>query len=150
MVEELSQISLIVPMLKVPFAIAHSEKGKERLKDLGIDKVDNAESVEKFNKGEVKVLIGTSCIATGVNIYPCHNTINWRGGASPIKTKQGAVGRSVRHGHSNPWASKCLEKLKSTIWDFDIEDNFTLSRHLEARMESYKESGTEIKYVRIK
>lgn len=150
LVEELSQISMIVPLLKVPFAIAHSEKNKTRLEDLGIDKVDNAKSVEKFNKGEVKVLIGTSCIATGVNIYPCHNTINWRGGASPIKTKQGGVGRSVRHGHSNPWASKCLEKTKCTIWDFDIEDNFTLSRHLEARMESYRESGTEIKYVRIK
>jgi len=150
LVEELSQISMLVPLMKVPFAIAHSEKGKERLAELGIDKVNNAESVEKFNKGEVKVLIGTSCIATGTNIFPCHNVVNWVGGASPIKTKQGSVGRAVRHGHSNPWASKCYEKIKATIWDFDVESNYTLTRHLEARMECYKESGTEIKYIRLK
>jgi superfamily II DNA or RNA helicase len=150
LVEELSQISMLVKMLKVPFAIAHSEKKKERLAELGIDKVDNAESVEKFNKGEVKVLVGTSCIATGTNIFPCHNVINWVGGSSPIKTKQGSVGRSVRHGHSNPWAAKCFPKDKATIWDFDIEDNFTMGRHLESRLECYKESGTEIKYIRLK
>ena len=151
LVEELSQISMLVPMLKAPFAIAHSEKRKERLEELGIDKVDNAESVEKFNKGEVKILVGTSCIATGTNIYPCHNVINFCGGASPIKTKQGSVGRAVRWGHSNPWASKCMEKKFCTIFDFDIEDCFTMSRHLEARMECYRESGEGlIKYIRLK
>ena len=150
LVSELSQIAMVVPMLKVPFAIAHSEKKKERLAELGLEKVDNAESVEKFNKNEAQVLIGTSCIATGTNIFPCHNVVNWVGGSSPIRTKQGAVGRAVRFGHSNPWASKCLPKDKATIWDFDIEDQFTMSRHLESRMECYKESGTEIKYVRLK
>ncbi len=150
LVEELSQISMLAPLLKVPFVIAHSEKRKDRLAELGLEKVDNAKSVESFNKGEAKVIIGTSCIATGVNIFPCHNVINWVGGASPIKTKQGAVGRAVRHGHSNPWASKCALKDKATIYDFDIEDNFVMSRHLEARLECYKESGTEIKYIRLK
>jgi superfamily II DNA or RNA helicase len=151
LVEELSQISMLIPLLKVPFAIAHSEKRKERLEELGIYKVDNAESVEKFNKGEVKILIGTSCIATGTNIFPCHNVISWVGGSSPIKTKQGSVGRGVRWGHHNPWAAKCLEKNSCTIFDFDIEDNFTLSRHLEARMECYRESGEGlIKYIRLK
>jgi superfamily II DNA or RNA helicase len=151
LVEELSQISMLAPMLTVPYAIAHSEKRKERLEFLGLGKVDNKESVEKFNKGEVKVLIGTSCIATGTNIFPCHNVINWVGGSSPIKTKQGAVGRSVRHGRSNPWAAKCLEKNSCTIWDFDIDDNFVMSRHLESRLSCYKESGDGlIKYVRLK
>jgi superfamily II DNA or RNA helicase len=151
LVSELSQIAMIAPLLKVPFAIAHSEKGKERLLDLSLDKVDNAESVEKFNKNEVKVLVGTSAISTGTNIFPCHNVINWVGGSSPIKTKQGAVGRGVRFGKSNPWASQCLPKDKATIWDFDIEGNYTMSRHLEARIESYKESGEGlIKYIRLK
>lgn len=151
LVSELSQISMIVPMLKVPFAIAHSEKGKDRLLDLKIDKVDNRESVEKFNRGEVKVLIGTSCIATGTNIFPCHNVVNWVGGSSPIRTKQGAVGRAVRFGKSNPWADKCLPKNHATIWDFDIEDNQTLQRHLESRMECYQDSGKDlIKYIRLK
>ncbi len=150
LVSELSQIAMLVPLLKVPFAIAHSEKNKERLLELGLDKVDNAESVEKFNKNEAKVLIGTSCVATGTNIFPCHSVVNWVGGSSPIKTKQGAVGRAVRHGASNPWADKCLPKEKSTIYDFDIQNENTMQRHLEARLECYKESGTEIRYVRLK
>jgi superfamily II DNA or RNA helicase len=151
LVSELSQIAMIVPLLKTTFSIAHSEKGKERLLELGLDKVDNAESVEKFNKNEAKVLVGTSCIATGTNIYPCHNVINWVGGSSPIRVKQGAVGRAVRFGRSNPWASKCLPKEHATIWDFDIEGVYTMQRHLESRMECYNESGPGlIKYVRLK
>jgi superfamily II DNA or RNA helicase len=150
LVEELSQISMLVPLLKVPFAIAHSEKRKERLEELGIEKVNNSESVQKFNKGEALVLIGTSSISTGVNIFPCHNVINWVGGSSPIRTKQGAVGRAVRHGHSNPWALKCSPKDKAVIWDFDIEGNYVLARQLESRIECYQDSGTAIKYVRLK
>ncbi len=151
LVTELAQISILAPLLTVPYAIAHSEKKKDRLEELGIEKVDNAESVEKFNKGEVKVLIGTDCIATGTNIYPCHNVINWVGGSSPIKTKQGAVGRAVRFGRSNPWAEKCLPKDKAIIYDFNVLDNYTMNKHLEARIESYLESGKDlIKYVRLK
>lgn len=150
LVEELSQISMLAPMLKVPFAIAHSEKRKERLEELKLEKVDNKESVEKFNKGEVKVLVGTSCIGTGTNIYACHNVVNWVGGSSPIRTKQGAVGRAVRFGKSNTWASKCLEKNMATIWDFDIQNNSVMERHLESRLECYRESGSEIKYVKLK
>jgi hypothetical protein len=77
--------------------------------------------------------------------------INFRGGSSPIRTKQGAVGRAVRHGHSNPWASKCTPKKSATIWDFNIIDNFTMARHLESRIECYLESGAGlIKYIRLK
>lgn len=152
LVEELSQLSMLVPLLKVPFAIAHSEKRKERLEELKLEKVDNEESVEKFNKGEVRVLAGTSCIATGTNMYHCHNVINWIGGASPIKVKQGPVGRGVRWGRSNPWAKNWLvEKNHMTLYDFDIEDNFTMSRHLESRIECYCDSGSGlIKYIRLK
>jgi superfamily II DNA or RNA helicase len=148
--EELKQLSMLAPLLTVPYALAHSEKNAARLAEMGLEKVDVSESIEKFNKNEVKVLIGTGCIHVGRNIFPTHNTFNWVGGASRIKTKQGSIGRSVRHGHSNPWAAKCVPKEKATIWDFDIEGVFTMSRHLESRMECYKESGTEIKYIRLK
>jgi superfamily II DNA or RNA helicase len=149
--EELSQLAMLAPLLKVPYALAHSEKKAERLAELGLEKVDVSESIEKFNKNEVKVLAGTSCLHVGVNIFPTHSTANWAGGASAIKTKQAAIGRSVRFGHSNPWASKCVPKDKAIIYDFDIENNFTMSRHLEARMECYQESGEGlIKYIRLK
>lgn len=150
LVEELEQISMLLPILRVPVAIAHSEKRKERLQELGIFKVDSDESVEKFNKAEALVLIGTSCIATGTNIYPTHNTINWQAGASEIKTRQGTVGRSVRLGKHNPWANKCVEKTKTIIWDFNVYDIDIMVRHLEDRISYYSESGTEIKYIKLK
>lgn len=149
--EELSQLAMIIPFLRVPYALAHSEKRPERLKELGLEKVDVAESIEKFNKNEAKILITTSCCHVGVNLYPTHATFNWFGGSSPIKTKQAAVGRSVRHGHSNPWASRCVAKDKAIIYDFDVENNVVMERHLEARIDSYNESGPNlIKYIRLK
>ena len=150
LVEELSQISMLTKLLKVPFAYAHSESKPERLKELGLEKVDTGESVEKFNKNEVKVLIGTSCISTGTNIYPMANTMNWVGGSSEIKTKQGAVGRSVRLGIQNPWKDKCLPKDKCTIWDFWAQDIYLMKKHLEDRVLYYRESGSEIKVIRLK
>jgi len=149
--EELNQLSMLVPLLTVPYALAHSEKNAVRLSELGLEKVDVAESIEKFNKNEVKVLITTSCCHVGVNLFPTHSTAAWIGGSSEIKTKQASIGRSIRHGHNNPWAAKCIPKDKSIIYDFDVIDNFTMARHLEARLAYYKESGENlIRYVRIK
>lgn len=150
LVEELSQISRLLPMLTVPAAIAHAETKPARLEELGLYKVKVAESVEKFNKGEVMVLIGTSCIATGTNIFPSHNTVNWVGGASEIKTKQGTVGRSVRLGSHNPWAAKCTPKVSCKIFDFDVFDISVMESHLESRIGYYEESGSEIRKIRLK
>ena len=52
LVEELTQLSMILPLLKVPYAYAHSESNKEKLEPLGLEKVDTDEAVEKFNKAE--------------------------------------------------------------------------------------------------
>lgn len=149
LVEELEQISMLIKLLKVPVAYAHSEKKPERLLELGLEKVDPDESVKKFNEGNAMVLVGTSCIATGTNIFPTHNTVNWAGGASEIRTKQGAVGRSVRLGSHNPWVNKCHPKTKATIWDFDVYDVYVMQRHLEERLSFYRESGTEIKFIKL-
>lgn len=153
LVEELSQIAMLLPLLRadnIPTAIAHSETKPERLKELGLEKVDNKESVEKFNKAEVLVLVGTSAIATGTNIFPTHWTVNWVGGASLIKTLQGSVGRSVRLHDQNPHKDLCVIKERAIIFDFDVEDIHVLSKHLEDRMSYYKKSDAPIKYVRIK
>ena len=152
LVEELGQVASLSRLLQaygIPTAIAHSEKRAARLAELGLTKVDRKESIEKFNKGEALVLIGTSCISTGTNIYPTHNTVNWQGGTSEIKTKQGAVGRSVRLGKSNPWADRCVPKDKAVIWDFNIRDVYIMGRHLEDRVGYYRESGSEVKYIRM-
>jgi superfamily II DNA or RNA helicase len=150
LVEELEQIAMLVSLLKAPYSVAHSEKKPERLLELGLLKVDTAESVEKFNKAEAMVLIGTSCIATGTNIYPVHNCVNWVAGASEIRTKQGAVGRSVRLGSQNPWASRCTVKNKVIIWDFEVFDIDLMVKHLETRLEYYRESGSPIVSINLK
>lgn len=150
LVEELSQLAMILPLLKVPTVIAHSESKKERLAELGLTKVDPAESVDKFNRGEAMALAGTSCIATGTNIFPTHNTFNWVGGASEIKTKQGTVGRSVRKHENNPYKDKCLVKEKASIWDFNVYDIEVMVKQLEDRISYYKDSGSDIKYIRLK
>lgn len=149
LVEELNQIAMLAKLLTVPFVYAHSEAKADRLAELGLTKVKPAESVEAFNRGEAKVLIGTSCIATGTNIFPVHSCINWVGGASEIKTKQGAVGRSVRHGIANPYAKNCVPKDKATIYDFEVSDIYLMVKHLEDRIEYYKDSGSEIKIVKL-
>jgi superfamily II DNA or RNA helicase len=147
LVDELPQIAMLSKLLSVPFAYAHSESKADRLAELGLVKVEPAESVEKFNKGEIMVLIGTSCISTGTNIYPTHNTVNWQGGSSEIKTKQGAVGRSVRKHGQNPFKDKVTPKEKALIWDFDVYDIYVLSKHLTERISYYQDSGTEIKRI---
>jgi superfamily II DNA or RNA helicase len=145
LVEELSQLSMLIPMLKVSYAYAHSESNKAKLIPLGLDKVDTDDSVERFNKGEAMVLVGTSCIATGTNIYPTHYTANWCGGGSEIRTKQGPVGRSVRKGNQNPYKNKCKPKTLARIFDFDVRDVYVLQRPLEQRVSYYADSGTEIR-----
>lgn len=149
LVEELSQIAMLTKLLKVPFAYAHSESKKERLEELGLTKVKPEESVEAFNRNEVKVLIGTSCIATGTNIYPMASTINWVGGTSEIKTKQGTVGRTVRLHNANPYKDKCKQVAIKHIYDFDVYDISLMHKHLKERLVFYEDSGSEIKLVKV-
>jgi len=161
LVEEIHQIALIAKFLEVPYAYAHGNTGnKSELSDLGLSKSNAEEAVEKFNKGEVKVLIGTSCISTGTNIYPTHNTCNWQGGSSEIKTKQGTIGRSVRHLKGSKYEKfHSIPKMKTKIYDVDVigvpaptnKDGSTgisdLKRQLIDRIDCYRDSGTQIRYI---
>lgn len=185
LVDELSQIVLLAPLLKVPYVLATSADDKINIvcTVLGLDKtkikktikdkpeklealinsmtdsqmamysmIKNSnpmEAVEKFNKGEAKVLIGTSCISTGTNIFPTHHTVNWQGGTSEIKTKQGAVGRSVRKLEISKFAEFHPPKKKSIIYDFYLKGVESMVRHLKTRINHYKASGTLIEWVGI-
>jgi superfamily II DNA or RNA helicase len=149
LVDELSQVSALAALMQVPFALAHAEVKKERLAELGIEKVNPSESVEKFNRGEVMVLIGTSCISTGTNIYNMTHTVNLQGGTSEIKTKQGAVGRSVRFAKANPFSNPHAPKSKTVIWDFDVDGMKILERHLAKRIEYYEQSGSKIAFLKL-
>ncbi len=142
LVDEIDQIYKLIPHLTIPFACATGESKK----DLG-ESTDPQESVEKFNRGEAKILIGTSCISTGTNIFPVHHLVNWQGGSSEIKTKQGAVGRSVRKLEGSGYEQFHVPKKKAIVWDIDIIGVDVMRRHLQERIAYYRDSGTDIKVV---
>ena len=151
LVEELGQIAMLNKLITVPFGYAHSETKKERLVELGLEKVDVQEQIDRFNRNEIKALAGTAAIHVGCNIFPMTITVNWVGGASEIKTRQAAIGRSIRLPQANPYSAKCGKKELVTIFDFDIQGNFVLERHLESRVACYMDSGDNlIKYIRLK
>jgi len=148
LVEELEQIAMLVNRLNVPYEYVHSAAKKDAAKfGLETKKVD--EAVEAFNRGEVKVLIGTSCIATGTNIYPCHNTINWVGGSSEVRTKQGAVGRSVRVLGNSQYKDLHKPKPFSKIYDFNVTNIPLMEKHLQKRVKMYRETNDNIKYIKV-
>lgn len=145
LVEELEQISMLQDLLKVPFAYVHSAD-KKKAAEFGLNKVDLQESVNKFNSGQVKVLIGTKAIATGTNLYATHNCINWMGGSSEIVTKQGAMGRSTRKLEISKYKHLHNPKPYSMIYDFRVRGVPMLEQQLIKRCSFYKESGGEIRY----
>jgi superfamily II DNA or RNA helicase len=132
LIDEVSQIDVIAPFLTVPYVTATGTG-------------DPSEAVKAFNEGKARVLIGTGCISTGTNIFPTHNTVNWQGGSSEIKTKQGAVGRSVRKLDGSKYESLHKPKEKSVIWDFSVQGVPVLEGHLEKRIGFYEDSGMPIR-----
>ena len=150
LVEETSQIARLVKKFKennIPVLYAHSDKSKKDLLKIGLEPVNNTEQVEKFNKGECAVLIGTSCIGTGTNIHSQNFTYNFQGGSSEVKTRQGAVGRSVRKLTGTEYEKFHPPKNKCIIFDFDVADSEKLKKMLEQRIECYKDSGTPIQFI---
>ena len=145
LVEELEQISILLDKINAPLGYAHSASKKEA-QISGLEAVNVDQSVEDFNSGKIRVLIGTSCISVGTNIYPCHNTINWVGGSSEVKTKQGAIGRSVRWLHNTKYANFHIPKEKCKIIDYNVQGKAAklMEKHLEMRLDMYKETGCEI------
>ena len=148
LVEELEQIRMLVDRLNVPFEYVHSASKADAARfGLETRKVD--EAVEAFNLGQVKVLIGTSCIATGTNMYCTHNTINWVGGGSETRTKQGAVGRSVRILENSKYKGYHRPKPYSKIYDFRVSNISLLENHLQKRLSMYRETTNEIKFIKV-
>lgn len=107
-----------------------------------IDYLSNSDintSIEDFNMGKKRILIGTSAISTGVNLFPTHITINWQGGSSEIVCKQGAIGRSVRKLELSPYKEYHEPKPFSLIIDFNVRGVPILYSMLKKRMSYYEE-----------
>ncbi|HBI00544.1 MAG TPA: hypothetical protein DDY18_02865 [Flavobacterium sp.] len=146
LVEELEQIEMLASLLTVPFTYVHSAD-KKKAQEFKLNKVSSKEEVARFNKGEVKILIGTKAIATGTNIYPTHATINWMGGASEITTKQGAMGRSTRKLEISKFKHLHQPKPYTMVYDFRVKNVPDLDKSLAKRCGYYKEAGGKLHYV---
>lgn len=153
MAEEISQVNAIV----ADWIGAGLVEGEDFAVATGKGKAGSVErAVDAFNAGRVGILIGTSCIATGVNLYPQHKTYNLCGGGAvnSVRTCQGAVGRSVRFAHSNPAMKdgtypidRFHVKEKTIIIDFDLDEQQKhLHRHLKKRLEYYRLSDSAITF----
>lgn len=162
LVEELEQFKKLLPHLKHEARFAHGPLTKETRKlvpcykpepccvgegALGKLKVqcryhgdDPADLVERFNRGEFPVLVGTSCIATGTDIQAAEACVYLRAKASPIVVAQ-SVGRETRGGPLgtvyNPWTGK--QKLNCVHVDFRVANVDVLDRHAALREELYAE-----------
>ena len=146
LVEELKQIHLIKDLIQVPFAYVHSGAKKEAEK-WGLEYIkDQQGQIDKLNTGKVRVLIGTSAIATGTNIYPTHNTINWMGGGSEIRTKQGPMGRSTRILEISKYKDFHQPKPFCMIYDFRVMEQPILDKQLIKRAKYYQETGEKMNY----
>jgi superfamily II DNA or RNA helicase len=127
LIEEIKQFVQLYSYIKVPFAFCHGDKAGKH-EDISflpenIRIPDNKKSIDDFNSGKIKLIIGTSCITTGVDLKPTKTLINLQGGSSPIKYYQG-LGRGTR-----------VVNGKKDFWyiDFEIMGSATLERHCKLR-----------------
>lgn len=104
-----------------------------------IEKSSIPQSIEDFNMGRKRVLVGTTAISTGVNIFPTHLTFNWQGGSSEVTCKQGAIGRSVRRLDLSPYKEYHDPKPFSLIIDFNVKGQPILYNMLKKRLQYYEE-----------
>src|ERR1019366_5197404 len=134
-IEEFKQFLNIRNSLKCQYSFIHGgidKKNKEVIPQEYWD-IDREQIISDFNSGKIQCLIGTSAIATGVDLKPTQCNIYLQGGLSEIKVRQ-AVGRGTRI---------CPEsnKIDCINFDFKVMGSKTLERHAEARMEIYRTMG---------
>lgn len=98
LIDEVEQFTLLLPHLplgEVRFAHGGLNAGNRGKVPQEFHQSDPKELVRDFNERKFKVLVGTSCIATGTDILPVETIIYLVGGKSFIGASQ-AVGRGTR------------------------------------------------------
>lgn len=152
LVEELEQFKKLLPHFRHEARFAHGPLTRDTRKLVPCYKPepctedakcryhgdDPTDLVERFNRGEFPILVGTSCIATGTDIQAAEACVYLRGKASPIVVAQ-SVGRETRGGSQgfvfNPWTGK--QKLDCVHVDFRVTNVEALDRHAAQREELY-------------
>lgn len=140
LIDEIEQFQGLYNRLTVPCGFAHGTLTAENSKFVPSthqNEFTPNELVEKFNNGEIPVLIGTSCISIGTDIRAVKTMIYLRGGKSVIEVKQ-SVGRCTR---------KVPGKDKCNVIDFWITNIPAMERHAMERKEIYEEISGDVSVV---
>lgn len=97
LIDRVDQFQYIYPHLDFEFGFAHGGGSEDGLESVPKEykKSDPDALVKRFNDGELKMLIGTSCISTGTDTRPVGAIIFLQTGSSEIKFRQ-SLGRGTR------------------------------------------------------
>jgi superfamily II DNA or RNA helicase len=138
LVDDIAQFTNVIPYIKHKVAFAHGTLDKKHKKKISKEhwSDDTTDLVERFNNGEFPVMIGTSAIGMGTNTIPVKTLIYFKGGKSFVSVSQG-IGRGFR---------MCEGKTSFLVFDFDVEDNFILHKHLTERVDIYRSIYDNVKY----
>jgi superfamily II DNA or RNA helicase len=145
LVEHIEQFQYLLPYFKYEAGFAHGgvTVANKHYLPKEYHKSDPTALVDKFNKGELKILVGTSCISTGTDLKPVKTLINLQAGVSEIKIRQ-AVGRGTR---------KVADKEDFNYIDFcvtikDLADrNNILVRHCLSRVKTYRDIYDNLEWI---
>jgi superfamily II DNA or RNA helicase len=126
------QILVLVKQKEKSGAIIHewlTQQGYPNTYISGDDKssvIDNA--IEAFNEKTIKILIGSSVIGEGIDLYSAQHLILATGGKSEVAFTQ-ALGRAVRLSPG---------KARSCVYDFSFQGARYLDKHLKIRLETFQ------------
>lgn len=137
LVEELEQLTRLLPYLKTEVRFAHggvTKENKTKLPEAFHDS-DPSQLVKQFNNEEFPVLVGTSCVATGTDVKANEVTIYLQGGKSEIQVLQGACGRSTRLFTFKDGT----KKTDCIVVDFRVVNISSVKRHADARQHIYED-----------
>ncbi|WNM70308.1 helicase [Myxococcus phage Mx1] len=149
LIEEVSQFQYLLPYLRYSPGFAHGGVTKANRGSVPemYHKSNPKELVEQLNRGELPILVGTSCISIGTDIRTPKTVINLQGGTSEPKIRQ-AVGRGTRRLNG--------VKEEFNYWDFcvkvrhpeDPEYVANVHRHAIERARIYRDIYPSFRIVR--
>lgn len=130
LVDEVEQFSKLLPHLRAEVGFAHGGLTKVNRGKVpeAFYRSDPTALVKAFDRGELPVLVGTSCISTGTDIKTVGTILRIKGGTSEIEVSQD-VGRGTRRVPG--------VKENVNVIDFDVQNVPVLHRHAQRRSEIY-------------
>jgi superfamily II DNA or RNA helicase len=137
MIDHIEQFKYLEPYfaLKPEFAHGGVTEANKKFVHSSYHKSDTSDLVNRFNKKEFKILVGTGAVSTGTDFKTVNAIINLQGGKSAVKFTQ-LVGRGTR-----------LAPNKEDFFfiDFNIQNVSMLNNHFKARVKVYKSIYNNIK-----